>query len=642
MMRLLAILGGLLFLLPGSANAADIWKVPTAAELTMTSIAEVPGTSAVILYKEEKTVDRDRATSVYVRIKILNQSGVDHATVELPFGGVDGIHYQNLAGRTIHSDGTIYELTDKPYEKVVEKLHGSKVKVLIFALPSVNVGSIIEYRYKIAGAFGIPDRFVQSDLFTSSAHYEWAPEMFGVAWTPILSPGVKVESNKTGSLLTLDVQNIIPVEHDEMMPPLGSVSYRVLFYSTLMRSSQEFWKVVGKAWSETLDKFIGPDKATRQAVEKIVTPNDNDLTKMHKRYAAVMSYDNTDFDRRLTAKEVKARGFKDFKSAGDIVARQRGSGDQIAIAFVALARAARLKAYLMAVADRSERLFLENYMNLQQINDYIVIFDTGGVETFLDPAGRYTPFGQLAWFHTLSGGLRETATGTAIINTPSVTYTHNKSSRVADLVLDEHGGASGKIKLTFGGELARRWRGTALLGDETSLKTDPRSSLESPLPSVMEIAVASIGKLDDSESDLTVTFDVSGTIGSATGKRLLIPANLFQVNAKPLFPEVKRDVTVDMHFASMTEDSVRYKLPIGMVLESVPSPERQTLTNAAGFEQSSTATADSVTSVRNLIIGHVYDSPGEYPDLRDFYKNLEARDQEMLVVTRAQPTTTRN
>ena len=53
----------------------------------------------------------------------------------------------DIAGRTIHADGTIIPFTGKPYLKVLEKGKDVKVQERVFTLPDVEVGSIIEYRY---------------------------------------------------------------------------------------------------------------------------------------------------------------------------------------------------------------------------------------------------------------------------------------------------------------------------------------------------------------------------------------------------------------------------------------------------------------------------------------------------------------
>ena len=101
MSKVASVLVGLALGMPAVACASDPWTPPTAAELAMTSIPEVPGAGAVILYKEQKTTDWDATTAIYVRIKILNESGKDRANIELPFGGFAETRYRDIEGRTV-------------------------------------------------------------------------------------------------------------------------------------------------------------------------------------------------------------------------------------------------------------------------------------------------------------------------------------------------------------------------------------------------------------------------------------------------------------------------------------------------------------------------------------------------------------
>ncbi len=70
---------------------AQAWLPIAPDELSMTSIPEVPGATAVVLYKEETTDDALRAFSYYTRVKVLTEGGKDFANIELPFGGRVGI-----------------------------------------------------------------------------------------------------------------------------------------------------------------------------------------------------------------------------------------------------------------------------------------------------------------------------------------------------------------------------------------------------------------------------------------------------------------------------------------------------------------------------------------------------------------------
>ena len=118
----------------------------------MTAEPKAPGAAAVYLYREETTIDADHTYSIYVRLKVLTEKGKDYANVSVQYGSQsDGFSYsiESLAGRTVHSDGTVIPFTGKPYQRLIEKTHGSKTMEKAFTLPSVEVGSILEYRYKL-------------------------------------------------------------------------------------------------------------------------------------------------------------------------------------------------------------------------------------------------------------------------------------------------------------------------------------------------------------------------------------------------------------------------------------------------------------------------------------------------------------
>ena len=141
-----------LTVLSAVSTRAQQWTVPTPEELAMTSQPEVPGAPAVYLFREETTDDKLHMFSIYVRLKVLAERGKEHGNVELKYAKLsDGGGYtvEDIQGRTIHPDGTIIPFTGKPYEKLVEKTQGVKVMAKVFTLPDVEVGSILEYRYKL-------------------------------------------------------------------------------------------------------------------------------------------------------------------------------------------------------------------------------------------------------------------------------------------------------------------------------------------------------------------------------------------------------------------------------------------------------------------------------------------------------------
>jgi len=636
---------------------AQQWIAPTPEELSMTSIKEVPGAAAVILDKDETTDDALHMHSFYYRMKVLTDKGKDYANVELPFYfGEGGTSIDQVEGRTIHPDGTIIPFTGKPYEKLIAKAGDVKVKAKVFTLPSVDVGSIIEYRYKIRlddNYYAEPLWDVQTELYTRKAHFLWRPtehdlynekgdKISGViAWSPILPQGAEIKQSALmtgGHQLELNVHDIAPMPNEEDMPPVHSLSYRVWFYYTQYHTTQEFWAAAGKQWSKNVDKFVGPSGKVADYAKSLVSASDTEDQKARKLYAAVMTMENTDFTRERTSQEDKASGFRDVKSTEDILKRERGDSDQLTELFVAMARAVGLKAYVMGVADRNERLFLPTYMSMRQIDAYVAIVNIGGKDVFFDPGERYCEAEHLSWRHAWTGGIRQTDTGTGLTATPGESYKTAHTTRIADLKLDEHGEAEGTVTLTYQGDPALRWRHVALTGDETALNDELKKSMENMLPGGMEVKVAAVENLKEYDKPLKVKYEVKGAVGSSTGKRLLVPADIFEVNEKPRFSEPKREIAVDMHYARWDQDAVRFKLPEGIAVESAPEPQVEKWQQLGVFDVKSVKAANSVTSYRNITVAQPIFLPAEYGDLKNFYGKLETKDQETIVLTHAAPS----
>ncbi len=648
-------------------HAQNNWITPTPAELSMTSLPEVPGASAVYLNREEIDNDLLHVKIIYERIKILTEAGKEYANVEIPYAtGVKGDQMDNPTGRTIHADGTIVPFSGKPYQKLVEKGPDYKVVEKIFSLPSVEVGSIIEYRYKLRyedDYVQSPQWYVQSELYTRQGHYIWYPttrevtsELGGehltsrVAWTKILPVGATVKESKVvgnthpgtkdenEEQLELTVHDIPPTPHEEYMPPLNSVSYRVLFYYTPFRTAEEYWKAAGKRWSRDQDRFIGPGPGVKDAVQKMLDPADTPSNKLRKFYAAVMELENTDFTRQHSTREDQAQGFREIKTTDDILARKRGSGDQLAELFIAMARAAGFKAYAMGVADRKRRLFVPAYLSTDQLDDIIAIVNVDGKDQFYDPGTRYCAFGHLAWRHTMAGGLRQVDGGTSLTQVTFEPSGASHVTRIADLTMDDFGKVKGTVTLSYTGDPALGWRHEALLGDEASLKKQLREEVEGMLPGGMDVKVTEIRHLTGYELPLSVSCEVTGTVGAPTGKRLLIPAALFEANRKPLFHEEKRELSVDMHYGSYAQDAVHIKLPPTLKVESIPATGDIQFPKNAAYKLTTEKNDDGYLIRRDIVVARPIFGPDSYPDLRAFYNKVQTKDQESVVLIRAAAT----
>jgi hypothetical protein len=232
----------------------------------------------------------------------------------------------------------------------------------------------------------------------------------------------------------------------------------------------------------------------------------------------------------------------------------------------------------------------------------------------------------------MTGGLRQADSGAVIAYTQGEAYTASQVQRIADLKVDESGLVTGTVKMTFIGVPALRWRQIALRGDATALEHDLRTRVEDLLPAGMEVKVSSISKVADYEHPLVADFTVKGNIGSSTGKRLLLPANVFQVNSKPTFSHEKREVAVAFDYAYDNKDVIRIVFPTTFAVESLPASESYQYVKSSAYAFKTESTPTSVTIRRELAMADVLFPPAEYPALRSYYGKFETKDQENVVL----------
>ena len=626
----------LLLVAPFTAFASTDWQAPTPEELKMTSYPAAPGAPAVYLFREETVDNDDKASTLYARIKILTEKGKDmFGDIEIPYA-TSGFKITDLEGRTIHSDGTVIPLTGKPYDKLLIKEGHVRIMAKVFSLPDVQVGSILEYRYKVkmdSDWVYAPDWHLQQEIPVMSAHYNFRPgagRSGRIEYALRLPPDDKVVLEKNGSF-DLTIRNIPALPDEDYLPPIGNNSYRLVFYYASYKTSGEYWKAMGSYWSQDFDKFAHPSNRIRAAVNAIVAPGDSEEQKAEKIYAAVMKVENTSFTREHSAAENKAEHLK-VKTAEDIWAQQRGYDDEITRLFVALARTAGLKTYGAIIVDRDESLFDANYMNWSQLDDEIAIVTINGKEVYLDPGQRYCEFGQLHWKHTWAGGVRETSNGTQVFTTPGGNYADNTVIRTARLSIDSDRQIHGLIYETMTGVEALDWRQEALRGDETEVRKEFEDDLQKSTPTGVQVKVNHFVGLTDFTHPLMVVLNASGTLGTETGKHIFLPAVFFEAGNPPLFTETERKNPVDMHYPYAVHDDFQLALPPNMTLESVPKGDTVPLMPNADYIAKFASEGNVFAYGRLLMLRKVVYSAAEYPALRSFFQNVSTDDQQQVAL----------
>jgi transglutaminase-like putative cysteine protease len=638
------------------------FQQPTTDELKMTSDPKAPGASAVYLNIEETANDPLHYESIYARIKVLSEKGKELATVSLPYLK-HSYKITEIKGRTIHSDGTVIPLTVKPEDlmmsKTATKTGEIEIQKKVFTLPSVEVGSILEYRYDLNyddNTFSSPTWEIQRPYFVHKAHYQFTPfkkfmptgtpgtdtsmelvdsrghVAHSLIWWHRLPPGVAVATSVNGSY-SVDVTDVPPVPDEERMPPIESLLYRVGFYYSYAYNAGDFWTSEVKLWSKDVDKFAEPSKAIREAVNGLISPNDGDLDKAKKIYDAVQALDNTDYSRKKTASELKQLKIKEAKHAEVTWAQKSGSSEDIAMLYLAMLRAAGLTAYAIRVVDRDRGIFDPGYMSLDQLDTTLVALSTGGKEIVLDPGEKMCPFQTVSWRHSYAAGIGESAQGASLVETPMQQYKDNVTTRMGDVYVDAQGSVTGQIRIMMTGQAGLRLRQEALRNDDAEVKKQFDRELEQIVPEGVEAHVDHFVMMNDPYSTLMAVANVKGTLGTPTAKRLILPGFFFETRGHvPFVNEEKRLEPVDMHYGDRVTDEVTYHLPEGMTVEGAPQDANISWPGHALLVAKSLTQPGQITIGQTLSVAFTILKADEYQDLRGFYQKVATADQAQLVL----------
>ncbi len=304
---------------------------------------------------------------------------------------------------------------------------------------------------------------------------------------------------------------------------------------------------------------------------------------------------------------------------------------------MSLARAAGIHAYAMSVVNRDRGVFDQNYLTGDQLDDTIVVAMVDGKERMFDPGQRYATYGQLAWIHTLVTGVRQIDGGhTAIASTPDSTYKQNLVIRTADLHLAPDGTLSGTANINYTGAAALRWRQKALEGDQQELKREFEDELKPQLAPGAIVTLDHFLGLDDPASNLMARMNVSGNLGTSTGKRAFFPLAFFSGETYP-FSTSHRDSPVDLRYPFLAQDVIVLHLPPTMHLESTPAAAKATLPQMAVYTSTAKADATSITYNRTLAMANTLYTAAEYPKLKGFLDDVSTHDREQAVLTLPAP-----
>jgi hypothetical protein len=631
--------------IPAAFPAVDDWQPIDPADLALKDNPKAPGADAMILYRNSMIDARESSDLEYLRIKIFTQAGAKWADVEIPFiKGFDDI--KDIRARTIRPDGTIVNFDAKPFEKTVVKVSGLKYLAKTFTLPDVQPGCLIEYQYKDqydARLYFNNKWTVQGELFTRLARFAIKPGQVGAQlyYRSFHLPSNIVPQLQSNGWYALEVRDLPGIEEEAYMPPEKSIQARIEFYyrspsDPQKETADQFWKRIGKSWNESVDHYVDKKSVLAADVSHTISPDDPPETKLRKIYARVQQIRNLTMEDSKTEKEEKTEKLKLNVSVEDVLKHGYGGSRQINYTFIGLLRAAGFDADAIFIAPRNGDSFRPEIADTDQLDTDLVWTHAGTKDYFLDPGARFYAFGSLPWYESSTKGIRVSKEGAMLVQTPDLPSLDSTIVRHVDVAMDDEGSVSGKLLVDFTGLEGAARRHDDRDEDEAGRKKSLQDEIKGWLPGESTFEVTTIANWDNIDEPLHVegTVKVPG-VGTSAGRRMLVPAELFQASQAKAFQSQKRVNPIYFSHAFEELDDLKLSLPSGFKPESVP-PAAAVKPGPVSYEIAVDSKGDQVEVKRHLVINAIAFPATSYPAFRTFFNSVKTDDDAQIVLQSAQ------
>jgi hypothetical protein len=656
-------LSAYLLLLLAAAPLACAQELPNLPAITPEDLAlkdnpAAKGSPAMILYYAVDTDNRNGTETESFRIKVFQDEGRKYANVEIPYYDKE-TRVEDIRACTIGPDGRIAEFTEQAYDREIVKARKIRVNAKVLTLPNVQIGTIIEYSYRLHYKEKIPDVFKHPEAYRIDAAYTYPAAEWEIQRNLFLRHGqftlhrvkgaeiqdfyVALPDNVSKQRLNdgtiqIDIDNVPGYEEEEDSPPEENLKIRArMYYAVGYYSERAFWAGVAKRNAEAVDKFIGKSKVIQSEAARLVSPNDPDEKKLRQIYDRVQKIRAVSYEPTKTDKEMKQENLTENKSAEDVLVHGYAFANEINLLFVALARAAGLHAAPLVVSSRKLGFFMEGYPNEQQLNSMVVSVRVGQGFVDLDPATRFCPYGLLPWDEADTAGVLEDSQYPNLGSTPASKSKDAIARREAVLKLSSDGELSGKVVLLYFGQEALSMRLEAIPKDEAERRKELEESLKGMLTQDAAVKLVNVEGWEDSGVPLRAEFEVDiPNFAVPAGKRLILPLGVLHAREKNPVATSRRTHPVYFGYPHESYDDVRLELPAGIEAESLPANAKADQ-GAVYYELSLKKEGNTIAMMRTFrIFGSLY-TLDQYSKLSSFYDRVLEGDGRQAALRISEP-----
>ena len=640
---------------PTLAAAMEDWKAVDPAELALKTPTVDKEADAEGLFWEvriDDSPDGDLIFNHYLRVKVFTDRGREsQSKIDLPFGTFNGgeVKLRDIAARTIKPDGSIVELKKEDiFERTIVKVSGVKVKAKSFAMPSVEPGCIIEYRWREvrvkSTAHYLRLQF-QRDIPVRRVQYLIKPYDYeGLSFNSVTmhgqsSPWVKEKNGFYSTTMT----NMPAVQEEAYMPPEDQVKTWMLVYykrGDAQPDAAKYWNEIGKGFYEDNKSLIKPNEEVKKVAASLVAEAKTDDEKLQRLFDYCRNnIKNITNDASGLSAEERDK-LKANKNPAETLKRGMGTGQDIDTLFAALANAAGFDARIALSPDRGDLFFDKGLPNSYFIDPRNIAVNVGGTWKFFNPGYNYIPYGMLIWREEGEQALITDPKQPIWVETPMSPPEKSQIKRRAKLKLTEDGTLEGDVNIEYSGHWAIERKEEIDEESETE-RVDRIKSEIKELMSAAELTDIKIENVTDHVKPLVYMFHVRVPgYAQRTGKRIFIQPAFFQRGVEPMFPTAGRKQPIYFHFPWSEDDQVQIELPPGYALDNADAPAPFGSGKISEYKPALSITSDGKTLVykRTFFFGGnaaVLFPLETYPAMKAYFDQLHKQDNHNIALKQA-------
>jgi hypothetical protein len=570
------------------------WRVVTPAELTMkTPKVEADADAEAIFWETriDDSSDEKLSRRNYVRVKIFTERGREKfSKVDIPF--LKGLKIKEVAARVIKTDGSIVELRKEDiFEREIVRTSGIKIKAKSFAVPNIEPGVIIEYRYREViedgTAKGMRLAF-QRDIPVQTLSYYYKPynknspnfQSFNMTDTKFVKDDKGFYLAQKSDVPSFKEEPRMPPE-DQVRPWMllqgvsvnitnisdSGVSFRIKDPS----NPQQYWGAISAERSDLTKLMTKSNGDIKKAAADVTAAASTPEEKLKRLYEFCQTQiKNTTFDQSLTDEDRQKLSV--FKSIADVLKRKSGSVMEIDMLFGAMASSVGLETRIAHLSDRSEMFFDPRMTNEFFIRPGAIAVQVGSDWKFFNPGSNFLPYGIMPWSEEGVWALLVGEKSSDWVKTPITGYEKSAAKRRGKFKLAEDGTLEGDVRIEYAGQLGYRYKMENYNESAGKREEDLKQEIKRRI-STAEISGISIENATEPEKSFVYAFKVRvPNYAQRTAKRLFLQPGFFEYGENPIFSGANRKYDVYFQYPWSEQDSIEIALPKGFALDSADAP----------------------------------------------------------------------